>query len=55
MKIGEIFARKWVKVYYVDLRTVKNIDTLPEEIMIRIVDSFKQVQSNIQSFRKVGT
>ena len=41
MKIGEIFLRKWVKVYYVDLRTVKNIDTLPEEIMIRIVDSLK--------------
>ena len=41
IKIGEIFARKWVKVYYVDLRTVKNIDTLPEEIMLRIVDSLE--------------
>ena len=34
-KIGELFLRKWVNVYYVDVRgkMVKNIDTLSEKIL----------------------
>ena len=41
MKIGEIFVRKWVKVFYVDLRTVKNIDSMAEKTMLSIVDSMQ--------------
>ena len=42
MKIGEILlTRKRVKVYYVDLRTVKDIDSMSDMVMRSIVDSLK--------------
>ena len=41
MKIGEIFVKKWVKVYYVDLRTVTDLNIMAKETMLSIVDSMQ--------------
>ena len=41
MKIGEIFVKKWVKVYYVDLRTVRNVNSMAEKTMFSIVESMQ--------------
>ena len=41
MKIGEIFAREWVNVHYVDVKMVKDIDTLSEKIVLAMVESRK--------------
>ena len=38
MKIGEIYVRKWVKV---NLRTIKNIDSMAKKTMLSIVDSLR--------------
>ena len=37
MKIGEIFVRKCVKVFYADLRMIKDVDSMSEIIMHSIV------------------
>ena len=41
MKIGEIYVKKWVKVYYVDLRTVRDLNSMAEKTMLSIVDSMQ--------------
>ena len=40
-KIGHIFLRKRVKVHYVDIRAVTDMDGLAERIMLSIIDSPK--------------
>ena len=42
MKIGEIFVRKCVKVFYADLRMIKDVDSMSEIIMHSIVDSLNR-------------
>ena len=41
MKIGEIFLRKWVKVHYIDVRQTMVRDTLPENIVFNLLESWK--------------
>ena len=40
-RIGHIFLRKGVRVHYADIRTIPNLDTVAEKIMLSIVDSTK--------------
>ena len=39
IKIGDIFVREGVKVYYVDIRTVSGMSTLAEKVMLSIFES----------------
>ena len=41
-KIGEILLREWVKVHYVDVRMIKDTDTLAEKVMRSAVESMKK-------------
>ena len=41
IKIGEILLREWVKVHYVDVRMIKDTDTLAEKVMRSAVESMK--------------
>ena len=40
-KVGEIFIRRGIKVFYVDLGMVRDINTLSEHVMMSIVDDMK--------------
>ena len=40
-KIGEILLREWVKVHYVDVRMIKDTNTLAEKVMRSAVESMK--------------
>ena len=40
-KVGEIFVRRGIKVFYVDLGMVRDINTLSEHVMMSIVDDMK--------------
>ena len=40
-KVGEILVRRWIKVFYVDLGMVRDINTLSEHVMMSIVDDMK--------------
>ena len=40
-KVGEMFVRRWTKVFYVDLGMVREINTLSEHVMMSIVDDMK--------------
>ena len=42
MKIGELFVRKSVNVFYADLRIVKDVNSMSEMIMLSIVDSLNR-------------
>ena len=41
-KIGEILLREWVKVHYVDVRMIKDTDTLAEKVMRSAYESMKK-------------
>ena len=41
-KIGEILLREWVKVHYVDVRMIKDTNTLAEKVMRSAVESMKK-------------
>ena len=40
-KVGEILVRRGIKVFYVDLGMVRDINTLSEHVMMNIVDDMK--------------
>ena len=40
-KVGEMLVRRWIKVFYVDLGMVRDINTLSERVMMSIVDDMK--------------